>query len=63
MLLALYLIPIMYVPAVAALNCTVTVPVVEFCVIVSDTLLQLASNTLLPLANSNRQVKLPVVIV
>ena len=42
---------------------TVTVPVVVFCVIVSDTLLQLESNTLLPFAMANKQLKLPVVIV
>ena len=64
MLFELYLIP----DDVSARSrcvkrCTVTVPVVGFCVIVSDTLLQLELNTLLPLAKSNLPVKLPVVIV
>ena len=45
------------------MNVTVTVSVVGFCVIVSDTLLHAEVNTLLPLAKSNLRVKLPVVIV
>jgi len=44
------------------LNVTVTVPVVVFCVIVSDTLLQFKSNTLLPPPKRKGVLKLPVVI-
>jgi len=45
------------------LNDTVTVPVVVFCVIVSDWAIQLELNTLFPpFAKANLVVKLPVVI-
>ncbi|PYJ36207.1 MAG: hypothetical protein DME79_00175, partial [Verrucomicrobia bacterium] len=50
--------------AVGALNDTVTVPVVVFCVIVFDTPLQLLLNTLFPpFAKAKGVLKLPVVIV